>query len=149
MRAFLYKIRVFLWGHPPETKAERKLLLKIDFFILSFTCLLYWSNHFNRTNFQNAYVSGMQLDLNFQGNRYSVVNTLFTVGYIIGQIPNNLMLQIVPANYWTPSMAVLWATLSMCLAAARNPGDVMAIRFLQGIVENWLLIDYHLEQKPN
>jgi ACS family pantothenate transporter-like MFS transporter len=78
----------------------------------------------------------MKEDLGFQGNQYSVVNTLFTVGYIIGQIPNNLMLQVVPANFWMPAMACLWAILSMCTAAAKQPSHVMAIRFFQGIVES-------------
>lgn len=36
-------------------------------------------------SFANAYVSGMRQDLGFVGNEYSIVNTVFTVGYIIGQ----------------------------------------------------------------
>lgn len=134
--SFLGKLRVVLWGERPPTKLERDLLFKIDFFILSFACLLLWSNYLNRVNFQNAYVSSMKQDLNFQGKQYSIVNTLFTVGYIIGQVPNNLMLQIVPANYWLPAMAVLWAMLSMCTAAATQPSHVMVVRFFQGIVES-------------
>jgi ACS family pantothenate transporter-like MFS transporter len=136
MSSALYKLRVVLWGVPPSTAIERRLLFKLDFFILSFACLLLWSNYLNRVNFQNAYVSGMREDVHFQGKQYSIVNTLFTVGYIIGQIPNNLMLQVIPANYWMPGMAMLWAMLSMCTAAATQPSHVMAIRFFQGIVES-------------
>jgi ACS family pantothenate transporter-like MFS transporter len=127
---------VALWGERPSTKLERNLLIKLDFFILSFSCLLIWSNYLNRINFQNAYVSGMEQSVHFHGKQYSIVNTLFTVGYIIGQIPNNLMLQVVPANYWMPGMAIVWAILSMSTAAATRPSHVMAIRFLQGIVES-------------
>ncbi|UZJ53326.1 hypothetical protein CBS101457_002646 [Exobasidium rhododendri] len=136
MSAALHKLRVVLWGERPSTKLERNVLIKLDFFILSFSCLLIWSNYLNRVNFQNAYVSGMKEDVHFQGKQYSIVNTLFTVGYIIGQIPNNLMLQVVPANYWMPAMAILWAILSMSTAAATQPSHVMAIRFFQGIVES-------------
>lgn len=38
--AALRKIRRFVWGEIPETKTERKLLLKIDWFILSYCCLM-------------------------------------------------------------------------------------------------------------
>lgn len=38
----LYNLRVAVWGVPPSTKAESKLLRKIDFFVLSFVCLVYW-----------------------------------------------------------------------------------------------------------
>ncbi|CAD6958404.1 unnamed protein product [Tilletia laevis] len=48
------KLRVFLWGHPPETKEERRLLVKIDFFVMSFLMLMYWSNYLNRTNLTSA-----------------------------------------------------------------------------------------------
>ncbi|KAE8256410.1 hypothetical protein A4X13_0g2659 [Tilletia indica] len=129
------KLRIFLWGHPPESKAERRLLMKIDFFVMSFLMLMYWSNYLNRTNLTSAYVSGMKEELHFRGNQFNQVNTVFTVGYIIGQIPNNLALQVVPARIWLPSMALIWAGLSMCLAAAKNPGQIMAIRFFQALAE--------------
>lgn len=34
------KIRHFVWGEVPATKTERTLLLKIDWFILSYCCLM-------------------------------------------------------------------------------------------------------------
>ncbi|CAD6908794.1 unnamed protein product [Tilletia controversa] len=132
------KLRVFPWGHPPETKEERRLLVKIDFFVMSFLMLMYWSNYLNRTNLTSAYVSGMREKLNFQGTQFNTVNTVFTVRYICRLIPNNLALQIVPARIWLPSMALIWSGLSMCLAAAKNPGHIMAIRFFQALAEAWL-----------
>lgn len=39
---------------------ERRLLFKIDFFILSFCCVTYFFNYLDRSNLTNAYVSGMQ-----------------------------------------------------------------------------------------
>lgn len=39
MRA-LDKARYFVWGEPPKSKMERNLLLKLDWFILSYCCLM-------------------------------------------------------------------------------------------------------------
>jgi ACS family pantothenate transporter-like MFS transporter len=39
---FLHRLRVAVWGVPPDTAAERKLLFKIDFFVLTYVCLMYW-----------------------------------------------------------------------------------------------------------
>ena len=36
----LQKVRRFVWGDIPESRAERRLLLKIDWFILSYCCLM-------------------------------------------------------------------------------------------------------------
>lgn len=125
-----------VWGPPPASKEEARLILKIDVLVLTFTCLMYWSNYLSRTNFQFAYVSGMKEDLGFQGNQYSISNTLFTVGYIIGMIPNILILQVLSPHHWLPFTAATWAGLAMCLAAAKTPGHVMGIRFLQGVFES-------------
>ena len=38
----LHRLRVAVWGVPPDTAAERKLLFKIDFFVLTYVCLMYW-----------------------------------------------------------------------------------------------------------
>ncbi|KAM5534921.1 hypothetical protein V8D89_011476 [Ganoderma adspersum] len=45
MATSLRKIRRFVWGEIPASKAERNLLLKIDWFILSYCCLMYFSNY--------------------------------------------------------------------------------------------------------
>jgi ACS family pantothenate transporter-like MFS transporter len=64
---FLRKLRVAVWGQPPVTKAESRLLLKVDFFVLTYVCLMYWVNYLDRANLNNAYVSGAQQDLGFKG----------------------------------------------------------------------------------
>lgn len=49
----------------------------------------------DRSNLANAYVSGMKEELGFRGDQFNQINTCFTVGYIVGQIPSNLSLQYV------------------------------------------------------
>lgn len=132
----LQRLRRTIWGPPPSSPQEARLIFKIDCLVMTFTCLMYWSNYLNRTNFQNAYVSGMSEDVHFHGNQYSVVNTLFTVGYILGMIPNILLLQIISPHIWLPLVAAIWSALSMCLAAVSQPSHVMGIRFLQGVIES-------------
>jgi len=39
---FLHRLRVAVWGVPPHTAAERRLLVKVDFFVLTYVCLMYW-----------------------------------------------------------------------------------------------------------
>jgi MFS transporter, ACS family, pantothenate transporter len=102
---FLLKLRTAVWGAPAATKTERHLIFKIDCFILSYVCLMvrrqhlarggpvptrlkpipskaylrgqYWVNYLDRANLNNAYVSGMREDLNFQGTQLNQINTCF------------------------------------------------------------------------
>lgn len=86
-----HKLRVLLWGEIPPQK-EKSLLFKLDWFILSFACLLYWVNYLDRLNLTNAYVSGMKEEIGLHGNQFNIINTCFTVGYTISLVPHNLIL---------------------------------------------------------
>ncbi|KAL2826303.1 major facilitator superfamily domain-containing protein [Aspergillus cavernicola] len=114
---------------------ETRLLAKIDFFILSFCCVTYFFNYLDRSNLTNAYVSGMEEELAFEGNQFNVINTVFTVGYIIGQVPSNLALTYLPPRFFFPAMILLWGSLTMVTAAVHSPQGIMAIRFFLGLAE--------------
>lgn len=81
--AVLTKAREIIWGAPASTKAERRLIVKIDFFILTYVCLMYWCNYLDRANLNNAYVSGMRETLHFQGTDLNKINTIFYGGYLV------------------------------------------------------------------
>ncbi|KAI0693818.1 MFS general substrate transporter [Cytidiella melzeri] len=143
LRAAVGGARRFVWGEVPQTKQERKLLLKIDWFILSYCCLMYFTNYLDRSNVANAYVSGMQEELRMVGNQYNKINTIFTCGYIVGMIPNNLMLQVVSPRVWLPTMQIVWGVLTMCTSAVGNVQQIYAIRFFQGITESSTFVGTH------
>ncbi|KAJ7172381.1 major facilitator superfamily domain-containing protein [Mycena filopes] len=115
--------RVILWGERPSTHEERKLLFKIDWFVLSFVCLQY------------APVSGMKESLNMTGHDFNTVNSMFTVGYTIAQIPQNLLLHVVPPRILFPLNTLIWGSLTMVTAAATNVRHLYVIRFFQGVAE--------------
>ncbi|KZT12858.1 MFS general substrate transporter [Laetiporus sulphureus 93-53] len=126
---------MFVWGDIPETKAERALLLKIDWFILSYCCLMYFTTYLDGSNVANAYVSGMKEELHMYGDEYNKVNTMFTCGYIIGMIPNILMLQVVSPRIWLPTTQIAWGVFTFCSSTVKTVHQLYAIRFLQGITE--------------
>jgi hypothetical protein len=103
-RSLTVLISKMWWAKDPETK----LLVKIDWFILSFCCVTYFFNYLDRSNLTNAYVSGMEEELSFQGNQLNQINTVFTVGYIIGQIPSNLALTYLRPRIFFPAMILCW-----------------------------------------
>ncbi|GME21932.1 putative pantothenate transporter [Neofusicoccum parvum] len=140
--AALARIRAYL-RPSQDTKEERKLVQKIDFFILTFCCLSYFCNYLDRSNLTNAYVSGMEEDLNFKGNQLTQISTIFTCGYIIGQIPSNLALYYIPPRVFFPSMMIAWASLTMITASVSKPEHIMAIRFFQGIAESTTFVGTH------
>jgi ACS family pantothenate transporter-like MFS transporter len=138
------KVRNFLWGEPPSDPKESSLLFKIDWFVLSYVCSVYWVNYLDRSNLSNAYVSGMKEDLGMKGNEFNVINTVFTVGYIVGMIPNNLMLLKVRPKYWLTFCCMSWGLLTLGLYKVSNYKQICAIRFFQALFESSTFSGSHL-----
>lgn len=111
-------LRNALWGKPPTDSKERRYLFKLDVFVLTYVCLLYWVNYLDRANVANAYVSGMQEDLGLSGNDFNVVNTIFYVGYIVSMIPHNLILLKIRPRYWLTICAGIWSILTLEIGRA-------------------------------
>lgn len=93
----------FHWHEPGTSKEEKVLIFKIDWSLLSFSCLSFFIKQLDGNNVSNAYVSGMKGDLGFgPGNELSWMNTYFNIGTIIGGPCSNMMLTIVRPRYWLP-----------------------------------------------
>lgn len=140
---FLLKARTVIWGPQAATKAERNLIVKVDFFVMTFVCLMYFSNYLDRANLSNAYVSGMKESLNMVGSDYNNVNSLFTVGYTVGMLPQNLLLHLWSPRYLMAINCLIWGALTMCTSAAKNTTHLMVIRFFQGIAESSTFVGTH------
>ncbi|KAF8491461.1 major facilitator superfamily domain-containing protein [Russula emetica] len=85
---------------------------------------------------ENAYVSGMKEDLRLHGNQLNYIKTSWTVGYVIGQIPSNVLITRVRPSIWIPTMELVWGSLTMCLAASKSFSTLCAVRFFIGLAES-------------
>lgn len=91
------RIRGIVWDTLDRSPEERKFLAKIDFFILTWASLTYFSKNLNTNNIcmrttsnrrhnssltglpANAYVSGMKEELIVVGNEYQTFTTMWTM----------------------------------------------------------------------
>ncbi|QFZ26787.1 putative pantothenate transporter [Clavispora lusitaniae] len=123
---------------------ERKLLVKIDWFVLSFCCLLYWVNYLDRLNLSNAYVSGMKEDLNMKGDDLNLINTCFNIGYIVALVPHNIILLKVRPRYWLPFCSFSWGLLTLGMYKVTSYKQLCVIRFFQATFEASTFSGCHL-----
>lgn len=134
--ALLYKIRLFLWDSIDKHPLERAFLSKLDFFLLSSAMLGYFIKSLNASNVGTAYVNGMKEYYQMDGNQYNYMHTLWTVGYIIGQIPSNLILHRVSARFYLAALELTWAFLTLLLVVPTSLNGIYALRFLIGLTES-------------
>lgn len=123
------KPKFFFWYPPGTSKAEKKLLHKIDFFILSYACLNFFIKYLDQSNLSNAYVSGMKEELKMYGNQLNLCNTLFQIGSILGSIFSNLIITRVSPRYWLPGCELLWGLLTLGTYAIKTYTQVRKWRW--------------------
>lgn len=125
------------WHAPGTTKEEKRLILKLDWFLLSFGCLCFFVKQLDGNNVSNAYVSGMKEDLNFgPGNELSWMNTYFNVGQIIGGPIVNLIITVVRPRFWLPSCLAIWSLFVLFLFKCNTAEQFYALRFCIGLFES-------------
>lgn len=125
-----------LWDSFDGTPQERRYVRKLDTFLLSYMCLAYFIKQLDQTNISNAFVSGMQEDLELYGNERNWLNTWFNIGILLGTIPSQLIqLEHIRPSIWIPSCEIFWSILVIGMGFAKNVETLYALRFLVGFAE--------------
>ncbi|KAK7202716.1 major facilitator superfamily domain-containing protein [Myxozyma melibiosi] len=125
----------FAWDSFKLEPEERRFIQRLDFFLFSYSLLSYVVKYLDQGNVSNAYVSGMKEDLNLQGQERNLFTTFFNIGYLIGSIPSQIIINRTRASIFIPTCELVWSILVMCLAAVQNAKTVYGIRFVIGLAE--------------
>ncbi|KAI7785956.1 transporter SEO1 [Diaporthe eres] len=123
------------WYSPDQLPEERRLVLKLDLLIVPYAFILYWVKYIDQTNINNAYVSGMSEELNFNGNELVQFQTIFVVGNVLGLLPFIYLFPRVPMHYLVPTLDLGWGIFTLLQYRAQSYGEIMAYRFMVSIFE--------------
>ena len=77
----------------------------------------------------------MKEDLGMVGNQLNLLTTYWNIGYIIGQLPSQLVLTKVRPSMWLPSLEGAWSVIVIGMASAKNVETLYALRFFVGLLE--------------
>lgn len=135
-KSLLFKVRRFFWDGTGKHPKEQKYLAKLDFFLLSSSMFGYFIKNLNQSNIATAYVNGMDDYFHMENNQYNYMVTLWTIGYIIGQIPSNLILHRVSARYYLGALEISWGLLTLLMITCKNLPSIYALRFFLGLLES-------------
>lgn len=89
-----------------------------------------------RNNYASARLAGLEEDLGLTLQQYQTGLSILFVGYILGQIPSNLMLNYFGRpSYYLGFFTIAWGVVSALSCLAQNFAGIVACRFFLGIVE--------------
>lgn len=69
------------------------------------------------------------------GNDLNYLTTYWTIGYILGNMPSQIILTKVRPSIWLPTMEIIWSILVIGMAGAKSVTTVYILRFFIGLVE--------------
>ncbi|KAI7872140.1 major facilitator superfamily domain-containing protein [Spinellus fusiger] len=119
----------------PISTEERALLRKIDWHILPLVCIIDFLQFLDKSAINYALVLGINDDTNMSGNQFNIVASLFYLGYLCYQFPNNYFLQHIRIGRYIGILLIVWGGILAATASAKNFSQLAALRFCLGFAE--------------
>ena len=113
---------------------EPKLLRKIVWRLMPLIMVCYFFAFFDRINISFAKFQ-LQTDLHLSNAAYGLGASLFVVGYVLLEVPSNIMLYRVGARKWIARIMISWGLATAAMALVSNEWQFYAVRFLIGAME--------------
>ncbi|RDW68938.1 putative MFS transporter [Aspergillus mulundensis] len=121
---------------PEELVIERKLRKRIDAIVMPLVILVYLMNYIDRNNYPAAKLQGLPEDLGLVGDQYQIGLSILFVGYVLMQVPSNLLLNYMGRPSWYLGFFIVaWGLVSAVTSQVTNYGGIVACRFILGLVE--------------
>lgn len=127
----------YIWDSFDKSPQEQKFLRKLDSTLLVAASLGVLVKFIDQSAVSNAFVSGMKEDLGMYGNQLNYANAFFAAGYVVGQIPSNLLLtrSWIKPHYYVPVIEVLWTIATFASSQVSTVNHLYAVRFFLGLFE--------------
>jgi MFS transporter, ACS family, tartrate transporter len=113
---------------------EKAAMRKVYSRILPLTMLMYFLCYIDRINVSFAALT-MNKDIGLDAWTYGISSSAFYLGYVVFEVPSNLVMDKVGARLWLARIMITWGIASAATAAVVGPTSFLAIRFLLGVGE--------------
>jgi MFS family permease len=117
---------------------DKRLVRKLDLRLLPPLTLLYLLSFLDRSNVANARIEGLATDLGMTGDQYLTGLTLYFIGYVLFEIPCNIILKKTSPKLWLPTLTLVWGVIATLMGLTQNLAGFWAVRFFLGVAESGL-----------
>ena len=113
---------------------ERSTMRKVYWRLLPMALLTYFLCYLDRINVGFASLT-MNKDLGLNAAIFGMAAGAFFWGYVIFEVPSNIVLEKVGARIWIARIMVTWGLFATLTAASVGPWSFATVRFLLGVAE--------------
>ncbi|KAF2106020.1 retrograde regulation protein 2 [Lophiotrema nucula] len=126
---------------PTNQGLEKRLLRKIDTWLVGFYSLVYIFRVIDSANYSNAAIinlengTGIKKQLGFSPSQWAWTLSIFSYSYLIFEPTNTILLKRFRPSRWMFILIMAWGVNACCSAAAMNFEGMMCVRFAIGMAE--------------
>lgn len=121
-------------GKESYSEREVQVYKKVIWKLIPFLCFCYIAAYLDRINVGLAKLH-MLSDIHLSEAAFGLGAGLFFVGYIIFEVPSNLVMEKVGAKIWIARIMITWGVLSGLTMFVTTPMQFYVLRFLLGAAE--------------
>src|SRR5690242_4893711 len=120
---------------------EKRLMRKIDWWLVGFYSLVYVFRVIDSANYSNAAIinleagTGIKKQLGFTPSQWAWTLSIFSYSYMIFEPTNTILLKLFKPSRWMFVLIMAWGVSACCSAAAMNFSGMMCVRFAIGMAE--------------
>lgn len=114
--------------------AEQQAIASLRRHLLPFLFVLYLVAYLDRVNVSFA-AAGVSRSLGLNSASYGVAAGIFFVGYVLFEVPSNLILQRLGARRWIGRILLSWGLVAVLMAFMTSAAQFNLLRLLLGVAE--------------
>jgi len=107
---------------------------KVAWRLVPFLCICYLAAYLDRVNVGFAKLQ-MLGDLSFSNTVYGLGAGIFFLGYVIFEVPSNILMHKIGAKVWIARIMISWGLIGVAMAFVQTPTQFYVLRFLLGVAE--------------
>nr|WP_319540242.1 MFS transporter [uncultured Methanospirillum sp.] len=115
-------------------ESEKRILGLVRLHIIPFALILYIVAFLDRVNLGYAAIV-MNPDLGISAELFGFISGIFFIGYLIFEVPSNIIMQKVGARLWIGRIMITWGLVAVLMGFVQNPDQLIVLRFLLGAAE--------------
>jgi ACS family tartrate transporter-like MFS transporter len=118
----------------PSAEIERVTVRKVFWRIIPLCFVLYIISYVDRANIGYAALQ-MNKELALSAEAFGFAAGIFFIGYVIFEVPSNVMLLKFGARIWIARILISWGIVAVLSAFVQTAWQLCVLRFLLGVAE--------------
>jgi MFS transporter, ACS family, tartrate transporter len=113
---------------------DTRTIQKLKIWLLPFLFVLYVVAFLDRINIGFAALT-MNKELGITSQQFGLIAGVFFIGYVIFEVPSNLLLHKIGARIWIARILLSWGIVATLTGFVQSVAQFYVIRFLLGVAE--------------